>query len=133
PGGPTSSGVICGDAASSAPATTSSGALSPPIASTAMRAKRLGERGERLDLAAAIRLAGRAHLVRPGRLVAVRAEAQARRGDAVLGTALVAARLGGFSLRDCHERSASIAIGRPRPFVPRGGHEPGLAVARVNW
>src|SRR6185437_14183709 len=108
PGGPTSTGVISGDAASSAPATISSGALSPPIASTATRAAIvLGtERAERLDLAAAVRLAVLAHLVRPRRRAAVRAEAQARRGDAVLGPALVAARLRRFSLGDCHQRPA---------------------------
>src|SRR5262249_18751176 len=70
------------------------GTASGASASTAMRVNRLRAEGsERLDLAAAVRLAGRAHLMRPGRLVAVRAEAQARRGDAVLRAALVAPRL----------------------------------------
>ncbi len=67
------------------------------------------EGAERLDLAAAVRLAGRAHLVRSCRLMAVRAEAQPRRRDAVLGAALVAARLRRFSLGDCHQRPRSIA------------------------
>jgi hypothetical protein len=86
------------------------GTASGASASTAMRAMALrAERAERLDLAAAVRLARRAHLVRPRRLVTVRAEAQPRSRDAVLGAALVAARLGRFSLRDCHQRSRSIA------------------------
>jgi hypothetical protein len=54
----------------------------------------LGSRGaERLDLAACVRLAGRAHPVRLLRLAALRAEVQARRFDPVVGPALVAARL----------------------------------------
>jgi len=68
------------------------GTASGASASTATRIMRLrAERAERLDLAAAVRLARRAHLVRPRRLVAARAEAQPRRRDAVLGAAFVAA------------------------------------------
>jgi hypothetical protein len=58
--------------------------------------------GERLDLATLVRLAGRAHAVGPLRLAAGRAHVDARRLDAVLGTALVAAGLRGLSLRDSH-------------------------------
>src|SRR5437763_994660 len=80
----------------------------------------LAGRAERLDLAAAVRLAGRAHLVRRRRLVAVRAETQPRRRNAVLGAALVAARLRRFSLGNCHQRPRSIAMPRARPLWPRG-------------
>ena len=44
--------------------------------------------------------------------------------DAVLGAALVAARLRRFSLRDCHQRPRSIAIGRESPYAPAGNSEP---------
>src|SRR5438309_1468528 len=54
--------------------------------STALR----GRRPERLDLAPAVRLAVRAHLVRALRMVTVRTDAQARRLDAVLRATLVA-------------------------------------------
>src|SRR5213076_2810463 len=97
------------------------GTASGASASTATPTMRLRTEGaERLDLAAAVRLAGRAHLVRPCRLMAVRAEAQPRRRDAMLGAALVAARLRRFSLGDCHQRPRSIAMLRARPLWPRG-------------
>ena len=68
-------------------------------------------RAERLDLAALVRLARRADAVRPLRLMAGRADVDARRLDAVLRAALVAAGLRGFLLGDCHERLPSIATG----------------------
>ena len=62
-----------------------------------------GTRGaERLDLAALVRLAGRADAVRPLRLAARRADVHARRLDPVLRAALVAAGLRGFLLGDGH-------------------------------
>ena len=71
---PEETGSTVSEAASSAPATISSGPLSPPMASTATRTvsvKGLRSRSsERLDLAPAIRLAGRAHAMRLLRLVA---------------------------------------------------------------
>src|SRR5215467_5940432 len=90
-------------AASSAPATTSSGARSPPSASTATRGTGLlaGE-AERLDLAALVRAAGRADAVRLLRRTALRAGREARRLDRVRGAALVATRLGCLPLRDGH-------------------------------
>src|SRR3954452_13800138 len=63
---------------------------------------------ERLDLAALIGAAGRAHAVRPLRLPAIRADVDARRADRVRCAALVAARLGGFPLRDCHDRRGMV-------------------------
>src|SRR6476646_935805 len=96
-------------AASSAPATTSSGALSPPSASTATRVNFLGGRcAERLDLATRVRLAVRAHPVRLLRPPALRARVHPRRLDLVRRTALVAAGLRRFLLGDGH-RAASIA------------------------
>ena len=66
--------------AASAPATISAGPRSPPIASTAMRVTALrGVEAERLDLAALVRAAGRADVVRPLRLPALRADVHARR------------------------------------------------------
>ena len=91
--------------ASSAPATISSGARSPPIASTATRTGVIGLRSRRregLDLAAAIRAAGRADAVRPLGLMALRALHHRGRGELVVRPALVAACLRLFSLGDCH-------------------------------
>ena len=73
-------------------------------------------RSERLDLAAAVRLAGRADAVRPLRLVADRALVHARRLQAMRRPPLVAAGLRLSALRDCHGRARSIATGR---FSPR--------------
>ena len=71
------------------------------------RGPRLRSRGaERLDLAAAVRLAGRADVMRPLGLMAGRADVDARRVDAVLRAPLVAAGLGGLFLGDGHERQA---------------------------
>jgi hypothetical protein len=79
-------------AASRAPDTISSGARSPPMASTATRITWLRSRGaERLDLAAAVGLAVGAHPVRSLGLAALGAEVQARRLEPVRGSALVAA------------------------------------------
>ena len=61
-------------------------------------------RPQRLDLATAVRLARRADAVRLLRRAAVLARRDARRGDRVLGAALVAPGLRGLSLRDGHER-----------------------------
>ena len=72
---------------------------------------------ERLDLAALVRLARRAHVVRALRLLAGRADVDARRLDPVLGAALVSTCLGGFLLGDCHRRLRSVAqrLRRPGP------------------
>src|SRR5687768_2239963 len=114
--GPTSTGVTASEAASSAPATISSGPRSPPMASTATRIMGLrGGSAERLDFAAAIGVAGRADAVRPLGPPALRADVQPRRLDLVLRTALVAASLGGFLLGDGHRRR-SVA---KRPFQTR--------------
>src|SRR5206468_1621721 len=105
PAGPNRIGSMPSERAASAPATTSSGARSPPRASTAIRAKVLwGRRAERLDLATAIRLAVRAHSVGPLGLVTDRAQAQARCLDLVLRAPLVATRLRRLLLGDGHER-----------------------------
>jgi RNA polymerase sigma factor (sigma-70 family) len=63
-------------------------------------------RAERLDFAAAVRAAGRAHAVRPLGLVALRALVHAWRFDAVRRPALVATGLGCFSLGDGHSSAA---------------------------
>src|SRR5207244_5845827 len=103
--GPNRIGSMPSPWAASAPATTSSAPRSPPRASTAIRLKGLrGGSAERLDLATAVRLAVRADAVGRLRLVADRAQAQARRLDLVLRAALVAARLRRLLLWDCHER-----------------------------
>ena len=82
---------------------------------------RYERRAERLDLAPAVGPAGRAHAVRPLRLVAVRADVQARRSSLVLRAALVAAGLRFLLLGDGHGRR-SIARGserRPRRVAPK--------------
>ena len=61
---------------------------------------------ERLDLAALVRPAVRARVMRPLRLPAVRADVHLRRLDRVRRAPLVAARTGLSSLRDGHERRA---------------------------
>ena len=76
---------------------------------------------ERLDLAAAVGLAVRAHPVGLLGPAALRAGVHARRLDAVVRAPLVPARLGGFFLGDGHWR-ASIAV---RLAQPRGSPEPG--------
>ena len=120
PRGPNSTGSIVLRAASSAPATISSGPRSPPMASTATRAGLSqglrSRRSERLDLAPAVRLARRAHAVRLLRLVADRALVDAGRLQAMRRPPLVAARLRLSALRNCHDRPRSIAR---RPFLPR--------------
>src|SRR5205814_6747456 len=63
---------------------------------------------------AAIRLAGRAGVVWPLRLPAIRAEIDLRECDAMRGTALVAAGFRRLSLRDGHERLPTIASGTSR-------------------
>ena len=102
------------DAAATAPATISSGRTvategvdgRPGSMAASVAYGAPGVR-ERLDVAAAVRLAGRAHVVRPRRRPAVRADVRTRGDvDAVLGAALVAAGLRGLSLGDCHERLA---------------------------
>jgi hypothetical protein len=76
------------------------------MASTATRTGTVktlwGRRAERLDLAAAVRLAGRTDPVRLLRLMADRALVDSRCLQAVLRAALVAARARLSSLRDCH-------------------------------
>jgi delta 1-pyrroline-5-carboxylate dehydrogenase len=73
------------------------------MASTATRIMGLRCGGaERLDVAAAIRVARRADPVWALWPAALRADVQARRLDLVLRAALVAASLGGFFLRDGH-------------------------------
>src|SRR3954469_10193549 len=94
-------------AASSAPSTTVPGPRSPPMASTATRTVTGLEAGaERLDVAALVRLAVRAHAMRDLRLAAGRADVHARRLDAMVGAALVAAGFAGFLLWDGHWRGS---------------------------
>jgi hypothetical protein len=64
---------------------------------------------QRLDVAAPVRLAVRAHAMRSLRLLARRADLDARDGDPVLGAALVAPGFRGFPLGDGHERLLTIA------------------------
>ena len=93
-------------------ATISSGARSPPSASTATRITREDLRrveAERLDVPALVRLAVRADAMHPLRLLAGRADLDVRGGERVLGAALVAPRPGCLSLRDGHERLGTIA------------------------
>ena len=91
-------------AAASAPATISSGARSPPSASTATRVTALAGEAERLDLAALVGAAGRADAVSELRRAALRAGVHPRRLERVRRPALVAPGLRGFPLRDSHER-----------------------------
>ena len=81
---------------------------------------------ERLDLAALVRLAVRAHAVRELRLPAGRTDLDARDGDPVLRATLVAPRPGRFPLRDGHERPRSIPTGESRT------HLSGIAQTSVN-
>src|SRR3954454_10951869 len=98
---------IPSSAASSAPATTSSGSRSPPSASTATRVTALRSGGsERLDLAAVVRAAVRGHPVRLLWPPALRARVHARRLEPMRGAPLVPARLRRFLLGDGH-RAAS--------------------------
>ena len=104
-------GTIPSAAASSAPGDDLAG---PAVAAHRVDGNRDGHVGleagaERLDVAALVRLAVRADAMRPLRLPAGRADVHARRLDAVLGAALVAAGLGGFLLRDGHASRGSIA------------------------
>jgi hypothetical protein len=104
--GPTMTGWTVSEAASTAPATTSSGPRSPPMASTATRI--IGLRSgsaERLDVAAAIGVARRADPVRALGPAALRTDVQPRRLDLVLRSALVAAGLGSFLLWDGHRNA----------------------------
>src|SRR6266540_1815794 len=110
--GPTTTGETASDAAASAPATISSGPRSPPMASTATRIMRLGDRSaERLDVAAAVRVARRTDPVRTLGTAALRADVQARRLDLVLRATLIAACLRGFFLGDGH--GTAECSGRP--------------------
>src|SRR5262245_14454158 len=92
------------------------------MASTATRAGSLkskslrGRSSERLDLAAAVRLARRADAVRQLGLVADRALVDARGLQAMRSPPLVAARLRLSALRNCHGRPRSIAAAL---FSPR--------------
>jgi hypothetical protein len=64
---------------------------------------------QRFDVAALVRLAGRADAMRSLGLSARRADLDVRGGDPVLGASLVAPGLRGFSLGDGHERLRTIA------------------------
>src|SRR5436190_23186570 len=114
-------GFTVADAASSAPATTTSEPRSAPMASTATRTgsrlKLRSRSSERLDLAPAVRLVVRTDAVRPLGLMADRAFVHARRFQAVRGPPLVAARLRLPSLGDCHCRPSSIATPLFRPWT----------------
>src|SRR5258708_27191230 len=104
-------------AAWSAPAMISSGALSPPSASTATRTKL--ERGaQRHDLAALVGTAGRADVVRPLGRAALRTDVQTRRLERVRRAALVPPGLRGLSLRDSH-RGGHCSRTRLRVFAKR--------------
>src|SRR5207237_2115984 len=108
PRGPTMTGSTEAECASLAPPTISSGPRSYPMASTATRTVTpLRDRRERrLDLAAAICLARRAHPVWALRPSALRAEVQARGFGLVLRAPLVPPRLRRFLLGDGHERGS---------------------------
>ena len=67
---------------------------------------------ERLDLATAIVLAGRAHVMRALGLVADRADVRTRRLETLVGPALVTPGLRRFSLWDSHNRPRSVHAAR---------------------
>src|SRR5208282_4326782 len=104
--------------ASATPLTTTLGALSPPIASSAMvndwitrrfppsRSVGLGRLGPH-HLAAAVLAAGRADMVRPHQFTAVLAFDVSCLRERVMGSAHVATRLGFLSLRNSHDRTLS--------------------------
>ena len=105
PAGPKSTGTIVSLAASRAPATTSAGPRSPPIASTAIRITALrGVDTERLDVAATVRAAGRAEVMRALGIPARPANVHLGGADRMRRPTLVAARFRCFSLGDGHER-----------------------------
>src|SRR5215204_7237471 len=82
------------------------------MASTATRmgrSKLRSRSSERLDLAPAVRLAGRAHAVRLLRLMAHGALVDARRLQPMRRPPLVAAGLGLSAFRNCHGLARSIA------------------------
>ena len=92
-------------AASRAPATISAGPRSPPIASTAIRITALrGVDAERLDVAATVRAAGRAEVMRALGIPARPANVHLGGADRMRRPTLVAARFRCFSLGDGHER-----------------------------
>src|SRR5207245_6555729 len=103
--------------------------------STAIRITGLRSRGaERLDVAAAIGVTGRADPVRALRPAALRADVQARRFDLVLRPALVATRLRGLLLGAGHERR-SVAARSACPRKGPGNREvpPGRAGTLDPW
>ncbi len=133
PGGPNSVGRISDEAAAAAPATISSGERSPPRASTATRITGRTLRrvdAERLDVPALVRLAVRADAMRSLRLLAGRADLEARNGDPVLRAALVAPRPRRLSLRNGHERLLTIAAARATSSAPLARGNAGRARRR---
>src|SRR5260370_31839122 len=101
PGVPDTTGSRPPACTSRAPATISAGPRSPPIASTAIFGTVAALRGvdaQGLDLAALVRAAGRAEMMRALRLSARGAHVDLRGRDRMRRAALVAARLGGFPL-----------------------------------
>src|SRR3954454_7745591 len=99
-----------------APAATSAGPRSAPLASTAMRTEELvivvvvvRVELRRNDLGALVRPADRAHAMRPPRAVALRAAVERRRAQLVLRAALVRARVRLLLLGDGH-RQGRIAV-----------------------
>ena len=119
---PVQDGVDRLEAAASAPATISSGARSPPIASTATAdGLAYGAVGpERLDLAALVGSAGRADVVRPLRLVALRAPTSAGRAACGSHGACRAATWRSFAWGQPSRRSSIVAL-----TARRGGRAPG--------
>ena len=114
-------------AASTAPATTSSGPRSPPSASTATRDHpATAPESERLDLAAAGTScrSGRSGAAASAGRTAGRVHA--RRRDPVLRAALVAAGLRRFPLRDGHGRGvlAGLLASPSKPTYLRRPHQP---------
>src|SRR5580658_8451146 len=96
-----------------APFSTMSGARSPPMASSAMvtrslkpvrstqgRSRRL--RRDRHHFAAVVMAAGRAHVMRPFELAAIRALDIAHRFEGMMRAAHVATRFGDLLFWDCH-------------------------------
>src|SRR4051794_41010069 len=112
--GPNRTGVTPRWAAMAAPAATSAGPRSAPLASTAMRTEELvvvivvvRVQLGRDDLGALVGPAHRAHAVRPPRAVALRAAVERRRAQLVLRAALVRARMRLLLLGDGHDREES--------------------------
>src|SRR5690606_22278544 len=126
-------------AAAMAPWTTTAGAWSPPIASTAMRMACPGTAGgsdlvaDRAHLTAAVVPAGRADHVRRLQLGALRARAERGGLEGIVRPALGRTALGMASLGIRHDRVFSRRTGRaPGPSTRRIG-DPPTWCRRCRW